>query len=356
MLYNARHFLLRLWIADIMYSLLQKALFQLPAETSHHVTLAGLNMAHRFGLSKLMASNVKASPIELLGMQFSNPVGLAAGLDKNGDYIDSLAALGFGSIEIGTVTPRPQPGNPKPRLFRIPEKQVIVNRMGFNNKGVDYLVGRVKASNYQGVLGINIGKNVDTAVEDATNDYLICMRAVYPYASYITVNLSSPNTPGLRSLQHGETFRLLLEALKNEQSKLEIKHGKTVPLMIKIAPDLEAEEVKSIANVLVEYQVEAVIATNTTLSRDAVQGLEHANEAGGLSGAPLLKASTEVVRIIRGTVGDQIKIIGVGGIVDSEGAAEKRRAGADLLQIYSGFIYKGPRLIQDASEGFIAGN
>ena len=335
-----------------MYSLLQKALFQLPAETSHHVALAGLDKAHRFGLSKLMTSNVKAAPIELLGMQFGNPIGLAAGLDKNGDYIDGLAALGFGSIEIGTVTPRAQPGNPKPRLFRIPEKQVIVNRMGFNNKGVDYLVERVKASNYQGVLGINIGKNVDTVVENATNDYLSCMRAVYPYASYITVNLSSPNTPGLRNLQHGETFRLLLEALKNEQLKLKIKHGKTVPLMIKIAPDLDAEEVKSIANVLVEYQVEAVIATNTTLSRDAVQGLEHADEAGGLSGAPLLKASTEVVRTIRSTVGDQLKIIGVGGIFDAEGAAEKRRAGADLLQIYSGFIYKGPQLIRDAAEGF----
>lgn len=338
-----------------MYSLLQKALFQLPAETSHHVTLSSLNTIHRLGLSGLIASNVSAAPIELFGMEFKNPVGLAAGLDKNGDYIDSLAALGFGYLEIGTVTPRAQPGNPKPRLFRIPEKQVIVNRMGFNNKGVDYLVERVKASRYTGVLGINIGKNFDTAVEDATDDYLICMRAVYPYASYITVNLSSPNTPGLRKLQHGETLRGLLEALKDEQSTLEIKHGKTVPLMIKIAPDLETEEIESIAKLLVEYQIEAVIATNTTLSRDAVQGLEHADEAGGLSGAPLFEASTEVVRTIRHAVGDKLKIIGVGGIFDAENAAEKHRAGADLLQIYSGFIYNGPKLIRDASEGFARG-
>ncbi|MBV1959409.1 MAG: quinone-dependent dihydroorotate dehydrogenase [Pseudomonadales bacterium] len=335
-----------------MYSLLQKALFQLPAETSHQFALKSLDITHRLGLSGLLAATVPATPIELLGMQFANPVGLAAGLDKNGDHIDSLAALGFGYIEIGTITPRAQPGNPKPRLFRIPEKQVIVNRMGFNNKGVDYLIERVKESRYQGVLGINIGKNVDTPVENATDDYLICMRKVYRYASYITVNLSSPNTPGLRSLQHGETLKSLLDALKNEQSKLALEHGKTVPLMIKIAPDLDSSEVESITKVLVEYEIEAVIATNTTLSRDAVRGCKYADEAGGLSGAPLLDASTEVVRTIRSTAGDKLKIIGVGGICDAKGAAEKCRAGADLLQIYSGFIYRGPELIREAAEGF----
>ncbi|MBV1915533.1 MAG: quinone-dependent dihydroorotate dehydrogenase [Pseudomonadales bacterium] len=335
-----------------MYSLLQKALFQLPAETSHQVALKSLDIANSLGLSGLLTEKIPSVPVELLGMKFANPVGLAAGLDKNGDHIESLAALGFGSIEIGTITPRAQPGNPKPRLFRIPEKQVIVNRMGFNNKGVDYLVERVKGSRYRGVLGINIGKNVDTPVEKATDDYLICMRKVYRYASYITVNLSSPNTPGLRSLQHGETLRLLLEALKIEQSKLAIEHGKVVPVMIKIAPDLDSDEVESITKTLVEYEVEAVIATNTTLSRDAVQGYKYADEAGGLSGAPLLEASTEVVRTIRKTAGDNIKIIGVGGICDAQGAAEKRHAGADLLQIYSGFIYRGPQLIREAVEGF----
>ena len=335
-----------------MYSLLQKALFQLPAETSHQFALKSLDITHRLGLSHLLAATVPATPIELLGMQFANPVGLAAGLDKNGDHIDGLAALGFGYIEIGTITPRAQPGNPKPRLFRIPEKQVIVNRMGFNNKGVDYLVERVKESLYRGVLGINIGKNVDTPVENATDDYLICMRKVYRYASYITVNLSSPNTPGLRSLQHGDTLKSLLNALKNEQSKLALEHGKTVPIMIKIAPDLDSSEVESITNVLVEYEIEAVIATNTTLSRDAVQGCKYADEAGGLSGAPLLDASTEVVRTIRNTAGDKLKIVGVGGIFDAQGAAEKCRAGADLLQIYSGFIYRGPELIREAAEGF----
>lgn len=335
-----------------MYTLLQKALFQLPAETSHHLTLSGLNIAHNMGLSGLIGASVKPAPLEVLGMQFSNPVGLAAGLDKNGDYIDALAALGFGSIEIGTVTPRPQAGNPKPRLFRIPEKQVIVNRMGFNNKGVEHLVEQVKASKYQGVLGINIGKNADTPVEQATEDYLIGMRKVYAYASYIVVNLSSPNTPGLRSLQHGETFKSLLEALKEEQLKLQIKHKKIVPLMIKIAPDLSDEELASITKMLVKYEVESVISTNTTLSREAVQGYQYADEAGGLSGAPLFDASTEVIRKIKKIAGDKLIIIGVGGIFSAQDAAEKRQAGADLLQIYSGFIYKGPKLIKDAVDGY----
>ena len=335
-----------------MYSFVQKALFQLPTETSHHLALEAMNAAYRCGLSGIIAPRVPAAPVELLGMTFPNPVGLAAGLDKNGDYIDSLAALGFGSIEIGTVTPRAQPGNAKPRLFRIPEKEVIINRMGFNNKGVDYLVEQVKQARFEGVLGINIGKNVDTAVEDATQDYLICMRKVYAHASYITVNLSSPNTPGLRSLQHGDTFKFLLEALKLEQAKLEIEHGKKVPLMIKIAPDLELEEVESITKILIEYQIEAVIATNTTISRDSVQGLKHSEEAGGLSGAPLFDASTEVLKQIKNVAGDRLKIIGVGGIFNEKNAAAKREAGADLLQIYSGFIYKGPKLIRDSVIGF----
>jgi dihydroorotate dehydrogenase len=289
-----------------------------------------------------------------MGITFPNSVGLAAGLDKNGDYIDALAALGFGSIEIGTITPRPQPGNPKPRLFRIPEAQGIINRMGFNNQGVDHLIESVKRSKYKGVLGINIGKNFDTPVEKATDDYLICLRKVYEHASYIAVNVSSPNTPGLRSLQFGESLNELLDALKKEQKVLAEMHGVYKPIAVKIAPDMNEDEIKQVAQALKHYEIDAVIATNTTLSREGGEGLDFANEQGGLSGGPLTDKSTEVIAVLAEELNGALPIIGVGGIVDGTSAADKIRAGASLVQVYSGFIYRGPDLIKEASEA-IAG-
>jgi len=282
-----------------------------------------------------------------MGLTFPNPVGLAAGLDKNGAYIDGLAALGFGFIEVGTVTPRPQPGNPKPRLFRIPVAEGIINRFGFNNLGVDNLVENVKRSQYKGVLGINIGKNFDTPNERAIDDYLIGLRKVYLYASYVVVNISSPNTKNLRQLQEREALAGLLSALKSDQAQLAQAHGRYVPIALKIAPDLESEQVGEIASLLLEYQMDAVIATNTTLAREAVAGLPHAEEAGGLSGAPVKNKSTLVIRQLAQHLGNEIPIIGVGGIMSGEDAREKIEAGANLVQVYSGLIYRGPRLVSD---------
>jgi dihydroorotate dehydrogenase len=313
-----------------------------------------LGAAQRLRLSGLLAKSVADAPRTVMGITFPNSVGLAAGLDKNGDYIDALAALGFGSIEIGTITPRPQPGNPKPRLFRIPEAQGIINRMGFNNQGVDHLIESVKRSKYKGVLGINIGKNFDTPVEKATDDYLICLRKVYEHASYIAVNVSSPNTPGLLSLQFGESLNELLDALKKEQKVLAEMHGVYKPIAVKIAPDMNEDEIKQVAQALKHYEIDAVIATNTTLSREGVEGLDFANEQGGLSGGPLTDKSTEVIAVLAEELDGALPIIGVGGIVDGTSAADKIRAGASLVQVYSGFIYRGPDLIKEASEA-IAG-
>jgi len=282
-----------------------------------------------------------------MGLTFPNPVGLAAGLDKNGAYIDGLAALGFGFIEVGTVTPRPQPGNPKPRLFRIPEAEGIINRFGFNNLGVDNLIENVKRARYQGILGINIGKNFDTPNERAIDDYLIGLRKVYPYASYVAVNISSPNTKNLRQLQEREALAGLLSALKSEQTQLAQEHGRYVPIALKIAPDLEPEQVSEIAGLLLEYKMDAVIATNTTLSREAVAGLQHAEEAGGLSGAPVNAKSTLVICELAKHLKNEIPIIGVGGIMSGEDAREKLEAGASLVQVYSGLIYRGPSLVSD---------
>lgn len=330
-----------------MYSLLRPALFQLQAETAHHLTLDSLNTAYRLGLSSLLAPRIAYDVRSVMGIKFPNPVGLAAGLDKNGDCINGLSALGFGSIEIGTITPLPQPGNPQPRLFRLPEARAIINRMGFNNDGVDALIANVQRANFKGVLGINIGKNAATPIENAADDYLICLRKVYAHASYVTVNISSPNTKNLRQLQNDEALDKLLATLKTEQEKLADTHGKYVPLALKIAPDMEAEQILQIARLLMLHRIDGVIATNTTLARDAVSHLPHGNETGGLSGAPVRDKSTAVIRALAAELQGALPIIGVGGILCGADAAEKIQAGASLVQIYSGLIYRGPKLVSE---------
>ncbi|MDO6681726.1 MULTISPECIES: quinone-dependent dihydroorotate dehydrogenase [unclassified Oceanobacter] len=331
------------------YGAFRPLLFRLNAETAHELSLDLLGAAERLKVLSWMIPEVKNDPVTVAGIEFPNPVGLAAGLDKNGDYIDAMAQLGFGFIEIGTTTPRPQPGNLKPRLFRIPERQAIINRMGFNNKGVDYLVDRVKAARFQGVLGINIGKNFDTPVENAVDDYLICLEKVYPYATYITVNISSPNTPGLRTLQYGDALKELLQPLKERQKVLSESFGYK-PIFVKIAPDMNTDEVALVANSLVDCGMDGVIATNTTLDRTGVEGCLHANEQGGLSGAPLEEKATEMLENLTKALDGRIPVIGVGGITDGAGAIDKIKAGAQLVQIYSGFIYRGPELICEAVE------
>jgi dihydroorotate dehydrogenase len=284
-----------------------------------------------------------------MGIDFPNPVGLAAGLDKNGDYIDALAALGFGFIEIGTITPRPQAGNPQPRLFRIPEAHAIINRMGFNNLGVDHLVSQVQKAKFKGVLGINIGKNFDTPVENAADDYVHCLEKVYDYASYVAVNISSPNTQGLRSLQTGSAFADLLQQLKQTQARLAEQYGHYVPLAVKIAPDLQDEDIEYIAEQLVQHQIDGVIATNTTITRTGIEGLDLAAETGGLSGKPLKALSSYTLSRLAQALAGRIPIIGVGGISEGSDAAEKIMAGASLVQVYTGFIYQGAQLIEDAA-------
>lgn len=329
------------------YSLLKPLIFQFDAETTHDLTLKSLKYAEKTGLLKLYPAAPVSQPRQVMGITFPNAVGLAAGLDKNGAVIDGMAALGFGFIEIGTITPRPQPGNPKPRLFRVKEAQGIINRFGFNNLGVDNLIENVKAANYKGVLGINIGKNFDTPNERAVDDYLICMRKVYAYASYITVNISSPNTKNLRALQEKEALSILLATLKQEQLTLAQTHGRYVPVALKIAPDLELEQVNEIADLLLAHKIDAVIATNTTLARDVVQGMQNANETGGLSGAPVREKSTLVIQQLSQRLQGALPIIGVGGILSGADAVEKIAAGASLVQVYSGLIYKGPKLVHD---------
>lgn len=331
-----------------MYPLFRNALFALDPEAAHHLTLDGLKRACSLGLGALIAKRLPDDPRTVMGLTFPNPVGLAAGLDKNGDCIDGLAALGFGFIEIGTVTPLPQSGNPKPRLFRLLQAQAIINRMGFNNDGVDVLIENVKCAKYRGILGINIGKNAATPIEKAADDYLICLRKVYAHASYVTVNISSPNTRNLRQLQSGDELDALLAQLKAEQLKLADIHGKYVPLTVKIAPDLDDEQIKQIAALLVKHHIDGVIATNTTLSREGVEHLEYSNESGGLSGAPVRDKSTAVIRALAGELKDALPIIGVGGILNGADAAEKIEAGAALVQLYSGLIYRGPALVEEA--------
>ena len=332
----------------MLYQAARSLLFKLDPELSHDLSLNSMNMMASVGLTKCLGAKNLSLPTEVMGIQFPNPVGLAAGLDKNGIAIDGMASLGFGFVEVGTVTPRPQSGNPKPRLFRIPEHQAIINRMGFNNLGVDNLLSNVEKSRFDGVLGINIGKNFDTPVEKATDDYLICMRKVYDRASYIAVNVSSPNTPGLRTLQFGDSLNELLDALKTEQARLAKLHGKYVPVAVKIAPDMNEEEFALVASSLKSYEMDAVIATNTTLSREGVEDSPFAGEAGGLSGVPVRNASTKAIRILARELDGALPIIGVGGITNGFDAAEKIEAGASLVQVYSGFIYRGPALIAES--------
>ena len=338
---------------NLMYPLIRPLLFTLDPETAHHVTLDTLRTAHKLGLLSLCNKHAADNPRTVMGLTFPNPVGLAAGLDKNGDYINALAALGFGFIEIGTVTPRAQPGNPKPRLFRLPEAQAIINRMGFNNHGVDALIANVKRARFQGILGINIGKNADTPIASAVDDYLICLRKVYAHASYVAINISSPNTSNLRQLQGNDQLDALLAALKMEQEKLAELHGKYVPLAVKIAPDLDKEQIQQIAALLMRHHIDGVIATNTTLSREGVQLLPQHNEAGGLSGAPLRDQSTAVIRELAATLQGALPIIGVGGILCGEDALEKMRAGAALVQLYSGLIYRGTDLIAECAAAIL---
>ncbi|QEY13426.1 quinone-dependent dihydroorotate dehydrogenase [Cellvibrio sp. KY-YJ-3] len=334
-----------------MYQHIRDVLFRFDAETSHELSLDMLGAAERLRLLSLFTSKVPSNPVQVMGLSFDNPVGLAAGLDKNGDYFNALGALGFGFVEIGTITPRPQPGNPQPRLFRIPEAQAIINRMGFNNKGVDHLVAQVKKRRYNGILGINIGKNAVTPVENAVDDYLTCLRKVYDYADYITVNISSPNTPGLRNLQFGDSLSQLLAPLKTEQSVLHKATGRYVPIAVKIAPDMDEGEIHQVAGILLQEGMDGVIATNTTITRVGVEEYENGNEAGGLSGLPVRDKSTYVIKTLNACLGGKLPIIGVGGILDGASAADKIRAGASLVQIYSGFIYEGPALIARAAQG-----
>lgn len=332
----------------MLYPLLRPLLFSLDAEHAHELTLGTL--AKHPGL--VPQQRIAANPVRVMGIDFPNPVGLAAGLDKNGAAIDGLARLGFGFIEIGTVTPRPQPGNPKPRMFRLPQANAIINRMGFNNLGLDVLIENVKRSRWVrdgGILGINIGKNADTPIERATDDYLIGLRGAHPYARYITVNISSPNTKNLRQLQGADELNQLLGALDAERQKLDAAAGRVVPIALKIAPDLDPEQIEAIADATVRHRIDALIATNTTLSRTGVENLPHGGEAGGLSGAPVYEKSTAVLRALAQRLDGRVPLIGVGGITEGAHAKAKIDAGAKLVQLYSGLIYRGPALVADAA-------
>lgn len=335
----------------MLYPLIRKFFFALDAETAHGIGMNGIDFLNAAGFSCLVAKKVAACPVDVMGLKFPNPVGLAAGLDKNGDHIDALAKLGFGFIEIGTITPRPQDGNPKPRLFRIPEAQGIINRMGFNNAGVDKLLENVRRAEFPkkgGILGINIGKNATTPIEKAADDYLICLDKAYPLASYITVNISSPNTKNLRQLQGESELDSLLGQLKARQAQLADKHGRYVPITLKIAPDLDDAQITNIADALRRHRIDAVIATNTTLARDKVQGVAFGDQQGGLSGAPLFEASTAVVAALAKALQNELPIIAAGGVFDGRQARAKLDAGAKLVQIYSGLIYRGPALVREA--------
>ncbi|MHB1232383.1 MAG: quinone-dependent dihydroorotate dehydrogenase [Burkholderiales bacterium] len=333
----------------MLYCLARPLLFSLDPETAHDLTLHALARAKSSGLLQFAIPTLpECAPRTVMGLSFPNPVGLAAGLDKNGECIAGLAALGFGFLEIGTVTPRPQPGNPKPRIFRLTEANALINRLGFNNHGVDHLIENVRRAEYRGILGINIGKNFDTPIERAAEDYLTCLRKVYPYASYVTVNISSPNTQNLRDLQGADALDALLAQLKAAQAQLADQHGKYVPLALKIAPDLDDAQIQIIGERLMRHKIDAVIATNTTLAREGVAHLPHGNEAGGLSGAPVKEKSTAVIRALSVKLAGALPIIGVGGILSGGDAREKIEAGAQLVQIYTGLIYRGPDLVAEA--------
>jgi dihydroorotate dehydrogenase len=327
------------------YSLLRPLVFAIEPEAAHELSLKMLTATKH--AANLFYPKVPEKPVTVMGLTFKNPVGLAAGADKNADCLDGMAALGFGFLEVGTVTPRPQAGNSKPRLFRLPEHEAIINRMGFNNKGIDYLLEQVKRSSYTGILGINIGKNADTPIENALDDYLIGLRKAYSVASYVTMNISSPNTKNLRQLQQGDELKKLISSMKEEQLKLQIEHGRYVPLVLKIAPDLTSEEVRNIADLLMAFSIDGVIATNTTISRDKISGHPLANETGGLSGAPVKEMATEVVRLLAAELNGKLPIIAAGGIMSAGDAQEKLDAGASLVQVYTGLIYRGATLISE---------
>ena len=329
------------------YEALRNMLFLLPAEVSHHVSMQSIGLMEQLSLTSLIARDVPDDPVEVMGIRFPNRVGLAAGLDKDAACIDGLAAMGFGFLEVGTVTPLAQDGNAKPRMFRLKDKQALINRMGFNNQGVDPMCKRVRRSKFNGVLGINIGKNTTTSVGDALADYIFCMRKVYKQASYVAVNISSPNSPGLRDLQKESELATLIEGLKEEHEALKEKFGKHVPLVVKIAPDMDDEDMTNLARRLLSFELDGVIVSNTTVSRGAVAGERHASQSGGLSGEPLRSQANHALSLVSNEVKGKMAVIGVGGIVKGEDAAEKIRLGADLVQIYTGFIYQGPDLISD---------
>lgn len=329
------------------YRLARGALFALDAERSHELTIALLS--RHPALASAVAGRLVHDPVRLMGLEFRNRVGLAAGLDKNGEAIEAFDRMGFGFIEVGTVTPRPQPGNARPRLFRLPEASALINRFGFNNQGVDALVKRAACARRHAVLGINIGKNADTPIENAVNDYLLCLQKVYAVADYITINISSPNTKGLRDLQQSQLFDQLLEKIAEARESLMQRHGKRRPLLVKIAPDVDAEQLTAIAEATRRHGIDGLIATNTTISRVGVEQLQHAQEAGGLSGAPLRERATEVIRQLRERLGPDYPLIGVGGLLSAADAAARYEAGADLVQIYTGLIYRGPQLVADSA-------
>ncbi|MBC7503031.1 MAG: quinone-dependent dihydroorotate dehydrogenase [Herminiimonas sp.] len=336
----------------LLYALARPFLFSIDPEAAHNLALPALKRAAAIGATKALGKP-KPDPRHVMGITFPNPVGLAAGLDKDGAYIDGLASLGFGFIEVGTVTPRPQPGNPKPRMFRLPKAHAIINRMGFNNGGVDAFVANVQASRFYqdkaGVLGLNIGKNADTPIERAVDDYVACLEKVYPFASYVTVNISSPNTKNLRQLQGASELDALLAKLKDTQNRLSDRYKRYVPVTLKIAPDIDGDQIRIIADALMAHKIDAVIATNTTTSRDAVKGMPHGEEMGGLSGAPVTAMATQVIRALKAELGDALPIIGVGGILSGQDARDKMAAGASLVQIYTGLIYRGPALIRECA-------
>ena len=341
-----------------LYELLRPLLFKLDPETAHNLTLGNLNRLHRLGLLKAVLPTIApTSPAlqkRVMGLDFPNPVGLAAGLDKNGEAIDALGDFGFGFLEIGAVTPRPQPGNPKPRLFRLPQAQAIINRMGFNNLGVDNLLDNLQSTAYRGILGINLGKNFDTPIERAADDYLICLEKLYGKVSFVTVNISSPNTKNLRALQGGDELDALLGAIKTSQAALSQKHGKYMPVAIKIAPDLDADQIANMAGLFKKHQIDALIATNTTLSREGVEHLPHGQETGGLSGLPVREKSTWIIRAFHAALAGEVPIIGAGGFMCGADAQAKMAAGADLVQFYTGLIYRGPGLVKECVEALRA--
>jgi len=337
-----------------VYALARSLLFCLDAERAHDLALRSIEAAYRTGLNPLLALKPAPLPTQVFGIDFPNPVGLAAGLDKNGAYVDALAALGFGFIEIGTTTPRAQAGNPKPRMWRLAAQQAVINRLGFNNGGVDALLRNVEKAKFSGVLGINIGKNKDTPNERAVDDYLLCLERVYARASYVTVNISSPNTQGLRDLQEEETLKRFIGTLRDAQERLAVQHGTRKPMLLKIAPDLAENELDAIADVLLAARIDGLICTNTTIDRSAVAGVPHAEEAGGLSGKPLLDKATAVLRGMATRLGGKIPLIGVGGILNGADAATKMQAGASLAQFYSGMVFRGPELIRECVEAIRA--